>query len=76
MYEQETCGHMTAYLFCSSVLEDFDILFGTMVADYVAHIEIFYDNGYKKLCNYLSYLVLWRITSKEFIREYDGGDEC
>ena len=28
--------------------ENFDILLGTMAADYIAHIEVFYDNGYEK----------------------------
>ena len=30
------------------VPENFDILLGTMAADHVAHIEVFYDNGYEK----------------------------
>lgn len=30
------------------VPENFDILLGTMAADHIAHIEIFYDNGYEK----------------------------
>lgn len=30
------------------VPENFDILFGTMAADHIAHIEVFYDNGYEK----------------------------
>ena len=30
------------------VPENFDILLGTMAADNVAHIEVFYDNGYEK----------------------------
>ena len=28
--------------------ENFDILLGTMAADHIAHIEVFYDNGYEK----------------------------
>lgn len=30
------------------VPENFDILFGTMAADHVAHIEVLYENGYEK----------------------------
>ncbi len=30
------------------VPENFDILLGTMAADYIVHIEVFYDNGYEK----------------------------
>lgn len=30
------------------VPENFDILFGTMAADHIAHIEVAYDNGYEK----------------------------
>ena len=30
------------------VPENFDILFGTMAADHIAHIEVFYENGYEK----------------------------
>ena len=30
------------------VPENFDILLGTMAADHIAHIEVFYDNGYEK----------------------------
>ena len=30
------------------VPENFDILFGTMAADHIAHIEVSYDNGYEK----------------------------
>lgn len=30
------------------VPENFDILFGTMAADHIAHIEVLYDNGYEK----------------------------
>lgn len=30
------------------VPENFDILLGTMEADHIAHIEVFYDNGYEK----------------------------
>lgn len=28
--------------------EHFDILFGKMSADHIAHIEVMYDNGYEK----------------------------
>ena len=30
------------------VPENFDILLGTMAADHIAHIEVFYDKGYEK----------------------------
>ena len=30
------------------VPENFDILLGKMAADHIAHIEVFYDNGYEK----------------------------
>jgi putative zinc finger/helix-turn-helix YgiT family protein len=30
------------------VPENFDILLGTMAADHIAYIEVFYDNGYEK----------------------------
>lgn len=30
------------------VPENFDILLGTMAADHIAHIEVFYENGYEK----------------------------
>lgn len=30
------------------VPENFDMLFGKMTADHIAHIEVFYDNGYEK----------------------------
>lgn len=30
------------------VPENFDILLGTMAAEHIAHIEVFYDNGYEK----------------------------
>lgn len=41
-------GVRYAHLPYGPVPENFDILFGTMAADHIAHIEVFYDNGYEK----------------------------
>ncbi len=35
-----------------SVPENFDMLLGKMVVDHVAHIEVFFDNGYEKFKNF------------------------
>lgn len=41
-------GVRYAHLPYGPVPENFDILLGTMAADHIAHIEIFYENGYEK----------------------------
>lgn len=41
-------GARYAHLPYGPVPENFDILLGTMAADHIAHIEVFYDNGYEK----------------------------
>lgn len=41
-------GAMYAHLPYGPVPENYDILFGAMAADHVAHIEVAYDNGYEK----------------------------
>lgn len=41
-------GIRYAHLPYGPVPENFDILLGTMAADHIAHIEVFYDNGYEK----------------------------
>jgi hypothetical protein len=41
-------GARYAHLPYGPVPENFDILFGTMAADHIAHIEVVYDNGYEK----------------------------
>lgn len=41
-------GVRYAHLPYGPVPENFDLLLGTMVADHIAHIEVFYDNGYEK----------------------------
>ncbi len=41
-------GVRYAHLPYGPVPENFDILLGTMAADHIAHIEVFYDNGYEK----------------------------
>lgn len=41
-------GTRYAHLPYGPVPENFDILFGTMAADHIAHIEVLYDNGYEK----------------------------
>lgn len=41
-------GVRYAHLPYGPVPENFDILLGTMDADHIAHIEVFYDNGYEK----------------------------
>lgn len=41
-------GARYAHLPYGPVPENFDILFGTMAADNIAHIEVFFDNGYEK----------------------------
>lgn len=41
-------GVRYAHLPYGTVPENFDILLGTMAADHIAHIEVFYDNGYEK----------------------------
>lgn len=41
-------GVRYAHLPYGPVPENFDILLGTMEADHIAHIEVFYDNGYEK----------------------------
>ena len=41
-------GARYAHLPYGPVPENFDILLGTMAADHIAHIEIFYDNGYER----------------------------
>lgn len=41
-------GVRYAHLPYGPVPENFDILFGTMAADHIAHIEVVYDNGYEK----------------------------
>lgn len=41
-------GSKYAHLPYGPVPENFDILFGTMAADHIAHIEVFFDNGYEK----------------------------
>jgi len=41
-------GLRYAHLPYGPVPENFDILLGKMVSDHVAHIEVFYDNGYEK----------------------------
>lgn len=41
-------GVRYAHLPYGPVPENFDILLGMMAADHIAHIEVFYDNGYEK----------------------------
>lgn len=41
-------GVRYAHLPYGPVPENFDLLLGTMEADHIAHIEVFYDNGYEK----------------------------
>ena len=41
-------GLKYAHLPYGPVPENFDMLFGKMAADHVAHIEVVYDNGYEK----------------------------
>lgn len=41
-------GIRYAHLPYGPVPENFDILLGTMAADHIAYIEVFYDNGYEK----------------------------
>ena len=41
-------GVKYAHLPYGPVPENFDILLGTVSADHIAHIEVFYDNGYEK----------------------------
>lgn len=41
-------GVRYAHLPYGPVPENFDLLLGTMAADHIAHIEVFYDNGYEK----------------------------
>jgi putative zinc finger/helix-turn-helix YgiT family protein len=41
-------GTRYAHLPYGPVPEKFDILLGTMEVDHIAHIEVFYDNGYEK----------------------------
>lgn len=41
-------GSRYVHLPYGPVPENFDILLGTMEADHIVHIEIFYDNGYEK----------------------------
>lgn len=41
-------GVRYAHLPYGPVPENFDILLGTMAADHIAHIEVFYDGGYEK----------------------------
>lgn len=41
-------GARYAHLPYGPVPENFDILLGTMAADHLAHIEVFFDNGYEK----------------------------
>lgn len=41
-------GVRYAHLPYGPVPENFDILLGTMAADHIAYIEVFYDNGYEK----------------------------
>lgn len=41
-------GVRYAHLPYGPVPENFDILFGAMAADHIAHIEVFYNNGYEK----------------------------
>lgn len=41
-------GARYAHLPYGPVPENFDILLGTMAADHIAHIDVFYDNGYEK----------------------------
>lgn len=41
-------GTRYAHLPYGPVPVNFDILLGTMAADHIAHIEVFYDNGYEK----------------------------
>jgi putative zinc finger/helix-turn-helix YgiT family protein len=41
-------GARYAHLPYGPVPENFDIILGTMAADHLAHIEVFYDNGYEK----------------------------
>ena len=41
-------GLKYAHLPYGPVPENFDMLFGKMTADHIAHIEVFYDNGYEK----------------------------
>ena len=41
-------GVRYAHLPYGPVPENFDILLGTMAAEHIAHIEVFYDNGYEK----------------------------
>lgn len=41
-------GLRYAHLPYGPVPENFDILFGKMSADHIAHIEVVYDNGYEK----------------------------
>ena len=41
-------GLRYAHLPYGPVPENFDMLLGKMTADHIAHIEVFYDNGYEK----------------------------
>ena len=41
-------GARYAHLPYGPVPENFDIILGTMAADHIAHIDVFYDNGYEK----------------------------
>lgn len=41
-------GVRYAHLPYGPVPENFDILLGAMAADHIAHIDVFYDNGYEK----------------------------
>lgn len=41
-------GLKYAHLPYGPVPENFDMLLGKMTADHIAHIEVFYDNGYEK----------------------------
>ena len=41
-------GLKYAHLTYGPVPENFDMLLGKMTADHIAHIEVFYDNGYEK----------------------------
>lgn len=41
-------GARYAHLPYGPVPENYDILFGAMAADHIAHIEVVYDNGYEK----------------------------
>lgn len=41
-------GSRYVHLPYGPVLENFDILFGKMAADNIAHIDVIYENGYEK----------------------------